>query len=353
VASPETLAARVLPVYAAALAGDNFWEAEIAARVRHVGALWARAGGRLDLLLETVNQMAGDLMDEALHDHRDLQKRCSVLRRFSDACGRVAIELLWGFNQVPQGGSAGRSPVTPRDLALAMLVGRTEDVDLADREFASAYAVVAVRTKGAAVAAVDNAFHRFGGAGTLSLLQGNRGYVLLPVRTEEDALKVCARVAGALQPNDVWTAVTWVQSAAVPEARQTVSDVLALVTALRMPPGVYRRQDVLVEYAAIRSPATARLFRRLIEGVMNTGVLRETLEALIAEDGNRTRAAERLIIHRSTIDYRLDRIEQLTGQSPSSVRGLRTLTAAYALYSLSEEDREADYDLGLSYLKGA
>ncbi|WP_086662150.1 PucR family transcriptional regulator [Lentzea kentuckyensis] len=354
VASPETLAARILPVYAAALAGDDFWEPEIAVRVRHAGALWARAGGRLDALLETVNHLAGDLLDEALHDHRGPRRRCSALRRFSDACGRVAMELLRGFNQAPPGGSTSRPPVTHRDLALALLAGDTQRTDLADVEFAPAYAIVAVRANGSVAAeAVEGAFHRFGGDGTLSLLQGNRGYVLLPVQTEEGALKMCARVAGVLQADEMWAALTWGPSAVVPDARQVVSDVLALVTALRLPPGVYRRQDVLVEYAAIRSPSTARLFQRLIEGVMNSSTLRETLEALIAADGNRTRAAERLVIHRSTIDYRLDRIEQLTGQSPSSVRGLRALTAAYALYVLAEEDRGADYDLGLTGLRSA
>jgi sugar diacid utilization regulator len=142
----------------------------------------------------------------------------------------------------------------------------------------------------------------------------------------------------------VWTAVTWVRSAQVPDGRQTVSDVLALVTTLRLPPGVYRRQDVLLEYAAMRSPGTAHAFRRLIEPVMTADALRETLEALIAEDGNRSRAAERLVIHRSTIDYRLDRIEQLTGQSPGTLPGMRTLTSAYALWSLSEEEPVRDFD---------
>ncbi|WP_374192733.1 helix-turn-helix domain-containing protein [Streptomyces sp. MBT62] len=60
----------------------------------------------------------------------------------------------------------------------------------------------------------------------------------------------------------------------------------------------------------------------------------ETLKALIAADGNRARAASELIIHRSTIDYRLQRIEQLTGHSPTTICGMRTLCTALAARAL-------------------
>jgi hypothetical protein len=341
--APEAFARRVLPVYAAALAGDGFWKPGTAAEVREVGVHWARSGGDLDVLLDTLNQLAGELMDSALRDPRGLSRRCSVLRRFGDACGRVAVELVRGFRQAHHDISPG-----PRDLALALLAGEAREA--ADR-VAPGYAVVAVRTEGASANATESAFRWCGGPGTMPLLRGGRGYVLLSVHTEQEAVRVCERVADALQPHGVWTAVAWVRSALVPEGRKTVSDVLALVTALRLPPGAYRRQDVLLEHAAMRSPETARHFRRLIEPVMTNDVLRETLEALIREDGNRTRAAERLVIHRSTIDYRLDRVEQLTGQSPATLPGMRTLTSAYALWTLSEESPERD--LGLGQLKGA
>jgi hypothetical protein len=338
--SAESFARRVLPVYAAALAGDGFWEPGTAAEIRRVGVLWARSGGELDVLQDAVNRLAGELMDSALGE---LPRRCSVLRRFGDACGRVTVELLRGFRQAHHDISPG-----PRDLALALLTG--EPPEAADR-VAPGYAVVAVRTEGASANATESAFRWCGGPGTMPLLRAGRGYVLLSVHTEQEAVRVCERVADALAPHGVWTAVAWVRSALVPEGRQTVSDVLALVTALRLPPGAYRRQDVLLEHAAMRSPEATRHFRRLIEPVMTNDVLRETLEALIREDGNRTRAAERLVIHRSTIDYRLDRIDQVTGQSPATLPGMRTLTSAYALWTLSEESPELD--LGLGQLKGA
>jgi hypothetical protein len=350
VTAPDTFVRRVLPVYEAALAGEDFWAADVAAEVRNVGALWAGSGGELDVLLDRVTTMASRLMDAALRDlHVDRHERCPLVRRFSDACGRVAVELVRGFHRIAGGdGSATATPPTAGELAQLLLTGQFAGVETSGVRVAAAYAVVAVRLRGATADAAESAFLRCGGPGTLTLLCGESGYVLLPVRSEEDAVRVCARAADLLRPHDMWTAVVWTDSADVPQGREAASDVLSLVTALRMPPGEYRRRDVLVEYAAVRSPQAARFCRRLIEPVMGIAVLRETLEALIAEDGNRTKAAQRLIIHRSTIDYRLLRIEQLTGHSPSTMTGLRTLTAAYALHSLVEQDRGVDIGLGLA-----
>ena len=349
VTAPDTFARRVLPVYEAALLAEDFWTADTAAEVRDVGALWAGSGGELDVLLDTVTIMASRLMGAALRDdHLAPREHCPLVRRFGDACGRVAVELVQGFHRVACRDGSAATPPTPSELAVLLLTGQFAGAETAGARVAAAYAVVAVRLRGMIAEVAESAFRRCGGPGTLTLLSGESGYVLLPAQSEEDAVRVCARATGLVRPHDMWTAVVWTDGESVPQGREAASDVLSLVTALRMPPGEYRRRDVLVEYAAVRSPQAARFGRRLIEPVMEVDVLRETLEALIAEDGNRTRAAQRLIIHRSTIDYRLLRIEQLTGYSPSTVTGLRALTAAYALHSLVARDQGVDIGLGLA-----
>lgn len=100
------------------------------------------------------------------------------------------------------------------------------------------------------------------------------------------------------------------------------------------PARVYQLGDVAVKCAVASSPAVSRCLAALIEPVVTRPELLETLKALIAADGNRARAASELIIHRSTIDYRLQRIEQLTGHSPTSVSGMRTLCTALAARAL-------------------
>lgn len=50
--------------------------------------------------------------------------------------------------------------------------------------------------------------------------------------------------------------------------------------------------------------------------------LLQTLQMYIAENGDISRAAEKLHIHRNTLHYRLDRIRQLTGKDPRSLLDL-------------------------------
>ncbi|KJK46972.1 hypothetical protein UK23_21695 [Lentzea aerocolonigenes] len=350
--APETVAARLLPLYAAALAGESFWEAKTAAEVRDTGEQWQRSGGSLDLLLETVSTMASRLIETTLSDHVDLHAHSCAMKRFGDACSHVTIELVRGFNQAGVHEDAGDTGQRSRhDLALDVLTGRT--AARRGEQFPSAYAVVALKVRGATSATTENAFLRHGGPDTMALLHGDSGCVLLPVQSEEEAVRVCTRVSAALRPHEMWAAVAWAETTDVPEGLQVASDVLAIVTALHLPSRVYRRHDVPAEYAAVRSPAIASRLLRLIEPVMDSAVLRATLEALVTEDGNRTRAAERLIIHRSTIDYRLQRIEQLTGQCPASVLGMRTLTTAFVLHSLREQDHSAEAGLGSALPQGA
>lgn len=73
--------------------------------------------------------------------------------------------------------------------------------------------------------------------------------------------------------------------------------------------------------------------RRLAERVADVAArpdLWATLGEFYAADLDRGRTARRLGIHRSTLDYRLGRVEQLTGTSPTSVQGIVLFAAARA-----------------------
>jgi len=60
-----------------------------------------------------------------------------------------------------------------------------------------------------------------------------------------------------------------------------------------------------------------------------------TLRELYQADLDRGRTARRLGIHRSTLDYRLNRVEQLVGISPTSVQGILLFAAARAATAAS------------------
>jgi hypothetical protein len=104
--------------------------------------------------------------------------------------------------------------------------------------------------------------------------------------------------------------------------------VLSLVLATGRTPGLYCLDDVLVEYAVARNPAVADRLLSLLRPLLAHDVLRETLEILIRNDFNRNDAARRLYVHRSTLDYRIGRIAEITGYHPLTFRGAQVLSAA-------------------------
>jgi hypothetical protein len=78
------------------------------------------------------------------------------------------------------------------------------------------------------------------------------------------------------------------------------------------------------------------LQRRLVDRVADVAArpdLWATLREFYRSDLDRGRTARRLGIHRSTLDYRLSRVEQLTGTSPTSVQGILLFAAAHAAAS--------------------
>ncbi|SHI94352.1 PucR C-terminal helix-turn-helix domain-containing protein [Clostridium magnum DSM 2767] len=66
---------------------------------------------------------------------------------------------------------------------------------------------------------------------------------------------------------------------------------------------------------------------KLIESSDKNGELRETLEALIEENGELNNVSNKLFIHRNTLSYRLNKIHKLTNKNP------RKYTDLFWLYS--------------------
>jgi len=133
-----------------------------------------------------------------------------------------------------------------------------------------------------------------------------------------------------------WCATASRTATEIPSGYQEAVDVLDLVLAAGRSPGVYVLDDVLVEYAVTQHDAVSSSLVAIVASLTtSSSVGYETLDALIRADYNRTRAAAELCIHRSTLDYRLRRIEELTGYDPMSSRGVRVLGAAMTAYALS------------------
>ncbi|USX53985.1 CdaR family transcriptional regulator [Lentzea sp. HUAS12] len=285
-----------LGVYRAACAGDDGWQALAEATGRRVGASLVAAGvsahDAATALRSTHSALTESMLDEA--NTRALAAVGTV----------VATELLVVFCVKEEG---------PAD---ALLSGSTPD------GVAASYTVVSVR--GAARDQAVNAFRC-----REEVLVATSGHLLLPL-AEPAALSLCEHVRGEVD-GEVWLCVAERPADRVPLARKEVDEVDALVAALCRPPGVYRIDDVLFESALAATPEVRDELDRIIAPLLANRVLVETVCALLEADGNRAVAVRKLFIHRSTIDYRLGQVEQLTGLRPGDPRDLALLGTAIAL----------------------
>ncbi|MCP2342123.1 PucR family transcriptional regulator [Actinomadura rupiterrae] len=114
----------------------------------------------------------------------------------------------------------------------------------------------------------------------------------------------------------------------IPEAFSEAAQVVDLASRLGLPPGLYRLEDVLIEYQLARPGRAFAALTACLEPLEENPTLLQTAEAFVRHGHNRSRTADELRIHRNTLDYRLTRVAKLTGLDLSSARGLQHLDAA-------------------------
>jgi hypothetical protein len=204
---------------------------------------------------------------------------------------------------------------------------------------AGTYAMVAVRLPGASPHLVEEAFHAHGGPGTLCLLGNGGGHVLMPGRGPSAARAAAQQVYERLGRVG-WFLVDKGTADQLP-ARRERADTLLVVASALYDAGVYEFRDMMTEYAAATSPETATRLIHLIDPVLRRPVLRRTLATLIASRGDRSRAAERLNVHRSLLDQWLQRVEVLTGMRIESAKSFAVLASALAAHAVRTSPENA------------
>lgn len=126
-------------------------------------------------------------------------------------------------------------------------------------------------------------------------------------------LAVLADAAGV----PLTAAVARAQPSGVAPALRQAREVLQLVQWLGVAPGLYRLEDVLVEYQLSRpGPARQRLAQR-VAAIEHDPDLLATVRAYLVHGGNRRRVALDLHIHPNTVDYRNAKVHRLTGLDPT------------------------------------
>lgn len=122
---------------------------------------------------------------------------------------------------------------------------------------------------------------------------------------------------------------------------QSAEDAMRAGRAIYPEEPVYYASDMPMEtFMARMDPSwmTEELLQRwdLFVEEDRSGELRQTLEVYYMENGEQRRIAEKLMIHRNTLRYRLQRITELTGKDPRHYQELFLLMSARWLYLLNQ-----------------
>jgi hypothetical protein len=196
---------------------------------------------------------------------------------------------------------------------------------------------------GAAIAArrrvrlLQEEFDAFAGVPVLGLLDARGGTVLLPatatgsgLATVDAALPTLVSRLTALSDGHLLHAAAAPAPtvAEIPAAAQLASDLVDLAQRLGRPSGLYRLDDLLVEYQLTRpGPARDALAHKL-DPVRGQPLLVDTLRTYLANERQRLRTADVLHVHPNTLGYRLGRIAALTGLDPTKHADSQILHAA-------------------------
>lgn len=266
--------------------------AEFRAKVRAAGEQWA--GNRPVALSEVLLAAAADDPELLRLAHAGAQ----LLEDFLDGlCCTAALP--------PSG-----------DLAADLIDGVTVPPDVLAR-LAPVYTVLISEQRDARV-------HEHECQGVLRTTRSGLLVLLVPERETELLDKITAQLASDTR----WVTIARRPVAELADAYAEAAEVLRLVSAGCRPAGTYAVTDVLVEQAIAANTAVTAQLAGIIRPVRQNQALWETLVALVHADFNRNQAARDLFVHRSTMDYRLQRIAKITGWDPAGGHGAQLLRAA-------------------------
>ncbi|MBL1074484.1 helix-turn-helix domain-containing protein [Nocardia sp. 2] len=172
------------------------------------------------------------------------------------------------------------------------------------------------------------------GTAPLHTFDGSTGIALLPTGSGEPYDDLAATFAQQFGLDVHLAEYSAVARADLPAAARHVTDLADLARLLGRPSGVYRLDDLLLEYQLTRpGPARDRLSER-IAPILGHPHLFEALDAHIRLGSDRKAAAAILHVHPNTHSYRLRRVADLTGLDPSDPHDSRLLAAALTVHRL-------------------
>ncbi|NKY43730.1 PucR family transcriptional regulator [Nocardia cerradoensis] len=166
-------------------------------------------------------------------------------------------------------------------------------------------------------------------ADTLAQLSITGGTVLLPettagIRTVEALRSDLSEATGLLLTGAVVTAAP----AQVPTAMRDAHQLLDMALALGRTGRIHCFDDLALEYQLCKPGPGREQLLAIIEPLRPYPVFMETLSRYACDGLNRRKLARTMRVHANTVDYRLDRVAQITGHDPRTPAGLSYLRSA-------------------------
>ncbi|WP_054812730.1 PucR family transcriptional regulator [Nocardia arizonensis] len=163
----------------------------------------------------------------------------------------------------------------------------------------------------------------------LALLNADGGTVLVPQTERSDAgLESLIRELSEAARVPITATVVDAAATQIPQAAEQAHELLDMVRRLRCANGLYRFDDMALEYQLTRPGPGREYLGALLDPLDDHPDLLETLRLHIANNLNRQRTARLMHVHTNTIDYRLKRIGALIGFDPTQPSGLWYLRSA-------------------------
>ncbi|MFC9894861.1 PucR family transcriptional regulator [Nocardia sp. NPDC127579] len=244
----------------------------------------------------------------------------SVVSEHHTAVHTLTSALLGGHSTSTMARECGITIATSYDVvAVAIPPHREEANPRVDRQ------VVARRKLRRVQAELATRCHN----AALSLLSVDGGTILIPAAMFETA-ELDALVTHLADAAQVGVTATLVRSTTdlIPDAADQAHELLDMVQRLDAVPGLYRFDELALEYQLTRPGPGREYLGSLLDPLDEHPELLETLQRHIANNLNRQRTARVLHVHTNTVDYRLKRIAQLTGFDPAQPSGLWYLRSA-------------------------
>ncbi|MFC9898297.1 PucR family transcriptional regulator [Nocardia sp. NPDC127579] len=311
---------------------------------RHNAKAWAQQGISIAVVHRAIKQAIDEAIDSAAAEAPSANPRALIastqrLLRVHAAITTAVSEIFVAETHA----DAGRPPRPLSAVAVSLTPGH-RSAPPAGLELADTYAVLAVAITHAtddtdlpdpASAKTEHlqrlraALSEQTGHRAFEILGAHGGTILIPAtpRTDAELDNFVAELSVAAQ-TPILAIVLYSDRDRVRDTADRAHELLDVAQRLRYPSRLYRFSDLALEFQLTRPGHANDGLASLIEPLEAHQDLLHTLQLFIDTNLNRQQTAQLLDLHRNTIDYRLRRIEELTGHNPAQQGGIWHLRSA-------------------------